>query len=287
MPTTLAGRYNRQVTLSPAIQIGWRAAEILAHHGPNVRVLAPVGASIYIDAGGEILWVGGPTELMHPRAVVLAGPPDAAAYVAGDALSIPPPPIRVWRPEAPRAGAPAAAALRQGARRLRKNAASLGAPQGFGAWVTGKPLAFPLAGAGKAADALAEACGRDDADAAADAASALLGLGAGLTPSGDDLVGGAFFARAALAAASGADGAAWRTAAARVRAAATDATNPISAALLGDLLEGHGWSALHDLVTALSADDDSRAFTAARRLRSLGHSSGWDLLAGFIAGAAG
>jgi hypothetical protein len=285
MSTTLAGRYNRPVTLSPVIQIGWRAAESLAHRGPNVRVLAPVGASIYIDAGGEILWVGGPIDLMHRRAIVLAEPPGPAAYVAGDVLFIQPSRILPWRPEAPIAGASAAAALWQGARRLRENAASLGAPQGFGAWLTGKLLAFPLAGAGKAADALADACGRDDADAAADAALALLGLGAGLTPSGDDLVGGAFFARAALAAASGADSAAWRTAAARVRAATTDATNPISAALLGDLLEGHGWSALHDLVSALSGDDDSRTITAARRLACLGHSSGWDLLAGFIAGA--
>ena len=150
----------------------------------------------------------------------------------------------------------------------------------------GRPLAFPLAGAAKAADAMAAACARDDADTAASAAVALLGLGAGLTPSGDDLVGGAFFARAALAEVGGGDGAAWRQAATSMRAAAGEATNPISAALLSDLLEGHGWSALHDLVSALASDDDSRATTAARRLIRLGHSSGWDVLAGFVAGAA-
>ena len=185
------------------------------------------------------------------------------------------------------AGGPAAAALRQGARRLGENAASLGAPQGFGTWLTGKPLAFPLAGASNAADALADACGRDDAHAMADASLALLGLGPGLTPSGDDLVGGAFFARAALAATNGSDRAAWRTATSRVREAARDATNPISAALLSDLLEGQGWSALHDLVSALGSGDDARSSTAARRLTRLGHTSGWDLLSGFIAGASG
>jgi hypothetical protein len=150
----------------------------------------------------------------------------------------------------------------------------------------GKPLAFPLTGAATAADALARACARDAADAAADAALALLGLGPGLTPSGDDLVGGAFFARAALAVAGRPDSAAWKTAAARVRDAAREATNPISAALLSDLLDGHGWSALHDLVGALASGDDSSAVIAARRLTRLGHSSGWDLLSGFAAGAA-
>jgi hypothetical protein len=286
MPTTLAGRYNRPVALGTVIQIGWRAAEILANRGPDVRVLAPAGASIYIVAAGDILWLGGATDLMHPRAVLLSERPHAAAYAAGDAVSVPPSPTLAWRPEAPMAGPRAAAALRRGARRLTEIAASLGAPRGFGAWLMGRPLAFPLAGAAKAADALATACARDEADAAADAALALLGLGAGLTPSGDDLVGGAFFARAALAEIGGSDGAEWRKAAASVRAAAGEMTNPISAALLGDLLEGHGWSALHDLVSALASDEDSRATTAARRLTRLGHSSGWDVLAGFAAGAA-
>jgi uncharacterized protein DUF2877 len=285
MPTTLAGRYNRPVAIGTVIQIGWRAGEILAHCGPDVRVLAPVGASIYIAAAGDILWLGGPTDLMHPRAVLLSESPEAGAYVAGDTVSVPPLPVLAWRPEAPKAHAPAA--LRRGARRLGEITASLGAPQGFGAWLIGEPLTFPLAGATRAADALADACARDEADAAADAALALLGLGAGLTPSGDDFVGGAFFARVALAAVGGSDAAAWRTAATRVRAGAREATNPISAALLSDLLEGHGWSALHDLVRSLASGDDSRAMTAARRLTHLGHSSGWDLLSGFVAGASG
>ena len=285
MPTTLAGRYNRLVVLGTVIQIGWRAAEILARRGPDVRVVAPIGASIYIGVGGEILWLGGPTDLMHPRAVLLCAPPDAAACVVGDALSVPHSPGFGWRPEAPTGGARAEAALRRGARRLGAIAASLGAPQGFGVWLTRTSLGFPLTTAAKAADTLADACARDDADAAADAALGLLGLGAGLTPSGDDLVGGAFFARAVLAAVGGSDGTAWRTAASRVRAAAGEATNPISAALLSDLLEGHGWSALHDVVSALAVDDESRAVAAARRLTRLGHSSGWDVLAGFIAGA--
>src|SRR5947208_3316646 len=79
----------------------------------------------------------------------------------------------------------------------------------------------------------------------------------------------------------------WRDAADAVRAAAARLTHPIGAALLGDLLVGEGWAALHDLAAALARDDEPAALEAARRLTRLGHSSGWDLLAGFVAGARG
>lgn len=272
------------MVLGPVIAIGWHAAEVLGR-GSVARVLAPMRASIYIVVHGEILWLGGPADVMHPRAVLLTSPPDAAAVAAGDALSVPGCARRPWRPEAPEATATAGVALRAGADRLRKTSMALGDATGFGAWLAGKPLGFPLAGAGEAADALAAACAADDATAAAEAALGLLGRGAGLTPSGDDFVGGAFFARSVLARLTATDGAAWRKAAATVRAGAAAATSPLSAALLGDLIEGRGWAPLHELAVALASDDRTATASAAAHLVRLGHSSGWDLLAGFLAGA--
>jgi hypothetical protein len=149
----------------------------------------------------------------------------------------------------------------------------------------GAALEFPLAGARDRADALAAACAGDEPVSAARAAVTLLGLGPGLTPAGDDFVGGAFFARAMLTAA-GSSATGWRQAAEIVREAASRSTHPISAVLLGDLLAGEGWAPLHDLARALASDDEAAATAAARRLVRLGHSSGWDLLAGFVAGAA-
>jgi len=284
MRITLAGRYNRPVDPARVVDLGWRAAHLLdgAH---SVRVLAPMRASIYIVIDGEIAWLTGPGDVMHPRAVLLSERPDPRGLVAGDTVSLPPSAVRAWRPPAVVANRRAAAALRRGAERLAKTTLSLGDPTGFGAWLVARPLAFPLRGAGKLADALAGALAANDAVGAAEAAAPLLGLGAGLTPSGDDFVGGAFFARAVLAELGEARGGSWRRAAATVRGAATGATHPISAALLGDLLEGHGWSPLHDLARALASDDESAAAEAASRLTQLGHSSGWDLLAGFIAAA--
>ena len=287
MPITLAGRYNRAMDIGKVVAIGWRAAEILGDMAADVRAFAPLTASIYIAAGGEILWLGGPSDLMHPRAILLSALPDPSAYVRDDTFTVVAPRPIPWRPDTPTAGAAAALAVREGARALAAAAPSLGDVDGFGRWLMRKPLRFTLTGAAKAADALAAACAGDDAPAATEAAMSLLGLGPGLTPSGDDFVGGALFARGALAALGAADATAWSRAAAIVGEAARDATTPISVALLGDLLEGHGWSALHELVCALAADDLARAVSAAARLTRLGHSSGWDVLAGFIAGAAG
>ena len=61
-------------------------------------------------------------------------------------------------------------------------------------------------------------------------------------------------------------------------------THPVSAALLGDLAGGMGWAPLHDLVAALADENVRLADGPAQRLVRLGHSSGWDLLAGFAAG---
>lgn len=283
MRITLAGRYNRPVGLASVIDLGWRAAYLLAG-ARSVRVLAPMRASIYIVVDGEIVWLGGPGDVMHPRAVLLSEPPAPCGLVAGDTVSVPRSAVRAWRPPPILADRRAAAALHRGAGRLAKSMSTVGDPTGFGAWLLGRPLAFPLSGAGKLAHALAGAFAAHDSLGAAAAAVPLLGLGAGLTPSGDDFVGGAFFAHAALAQPGEAHDVSWRRAAATVRSAASGATNRISAALLGDLVDGHGWSPLHELARALASDDELAAVDAASRLTRLGHSSGWDLLAGFVAG---
>src|SRR3989442_421674 len=70
-----------------------------------------------------------------------------------------------------------------------------------------------------------------------------------------------------------------------VATAARQRTHPISAALLGDLVAGDAYGPLHDLACALAAG--TSALEPARRLTRLGHSSGWDLLAGFLGALTG
>ncbi|MGH7277147.1 MAG: DUF2877 domain-containing protein, partial [Candidatus Rokuibacteriota bacterium] len=84
------------------------------------------------------------------------------------------------------------------------------------------------------------------------------------------------------------DHVAWRRAAAQVTAAAAARTHPISAALLADLVGGDGHAPLHVLADALvDSEPAACVIDAARRLTSIGHSSGWDMLAGFLAGVLG
>lgn len=259
------------------VAIGAIAHDALVRAGGVARVLARLSASTYLTAGEEIVWLGAPGAMLHPRTILVApAPPLPSDDVRLDVHGLAP-----WRPAPALAGMTMATLA---ARWRAVDAATLGTPGGFGALLAGRSLAFPLDGARGAAEALARACAHHDAASAAEAALALLGVGGGLTPSGDDYVGGALFARALLVPARSGDAAMWRRAADRVRAGAPARTHPISVALLGDLAAGLSWAALHELVAALAAGAAGAARTAARRVVSLGHTSGWDTLAGVAAG---
>ncbi len=107
----------------------------------------------------------------------------------------------------------------------------------------------------------------------------LLGLGPGLTPSGDDLLVGMLLvlkARESPASAVLGDS---------VTRQAHSMTGVISASMLGQAVLGLGSEASLRLIAALlqehSAGDVSRR---ARTLASVGHTSGWDTLAGIVLG---
>jgi hypothetical protein len=246
--------------------IGATARDALARTGGRARVLSRLAAGAYLTAGAEILALGRPDAMLHPRAIL------TTASLAADEVSFDPAGLAPWRPR-PLGTAPTISVLGERWRALAGRAVALGTPAGFGALLVGATLPFPLYAVGDEVRALSRAC------AGADSALRLLGVGAGLTPSGDDLVGGAFFARSVFAARVAAPEA-WRGAGRLVAAAAPGRTHPISAALLGDLVAGQGWASLHDLAAALAHQAGATGEEAARRLVRLGHSSGWDLLTG-------
>jgi hypothetical protein len=106
------------------------------------------------------------------------------------------------------------------------------------------------------------------------ALAALIGLGPGLTPSGDDFLGGALVALHAFGEPPAAGClAAWL----RPR---LDRTHPISAAHLAAACEGIGGEALHACIHAIAAGDHPRA--PIERVAAIGHTSGWDALAGVL-----
>lgn len=122
--------------------------------------------------------------------------------------------------------------------------------------------------------AMADFIRRDAATAPAECI-ALLGLGPGLTPSGDDFLGGAMITLALLGKIEHRD-ALWHA----LRPHIAERTSEISAAHLAAASDGFGHAALHECLAAIAAGHDSRkAFDA---LACLGHTSGLDALAGAV-----
>ena len=249
----------------------------------GATVVAALSRSLYLEVAGQLVWLGPPGSTLHTRAIVAGDSPSVDRETRIEA-SFDLRNARPWRPPAlPSPIEPAILARESG--RLVSIIDRLGRPDGFGALLVGRPPAFPLDRAAEDARGFLEACALHDAAAATAMGERLLGLGPGLTPAGDDLVGGAFFARLLFTPTSDA----WEEATVTIRTRARERTHPISATLLGDLLDGSGYAPLHDLSLALTRGDEASASGAAKRLIGIGHSSGWDILTGFLGalGAAG
>jgi hypothetical protein len=105
---------------------------------------------------------------------------------------------------------------------------------------------------------------------------ALIGLGPGLTPSGDDLIGGALVALDSLSRLATRD-ALWR--ACRIH---LGRTNEISAAHLRSAALGYAASVLHEAILAVIAGQVDRIKPALAALSKVGHSSGLDAFAGAL-----
>jgi len=110
-------------------------------------------------------------------------------------------------------------------------------------------------------------------------AEALIGLGPGLTPSGDDYLGGVLVALRSLGRHPQAESL-WRWLEPRL----AQRTSAISAAHLAAAAAGEAHEALHACLKKLFRNEDSWNDVLSR-LDSVGHCSGWDALAGAVAAA--
>lgn len=129
---------------------------------------------------------------------------------------------------------------------------------------------------------MARACLDHQPSRIASIADKLIGLGAGLTPSGDDFLGGMFFALHQLQAAyPESDFAAFIFPLEPYRMR----THQISYTLLNGLAHGHAVAPLHHIVNSLLSGYSFEAVEPyVSQLTSIGHSTGWDLLTGLLVG---
>lgn len=105
----------------------------------------------------------------------------------------------------------------------------------------------------------------------------LMGLGPGLTPSGDDAIGGALIALHLLGEIHARDSI-WEKLSPHVAAA----TNSISRAHLHAAAEGFGHEAIHRIANSLLTGDAAHLREEIDAVHAIGHTSGWDALAGVV-----
>jgi hypothetical protein len=109
----------------------------------------------------------------------------------------------------------------------------------------------------------------------------LIGLGAGLTPSGDDFLGGMFFTLKVLHDLYPDEFPDYAVTLEPYRSR----THLISFTLLNDLANGHAIAPLHSIINGLLCGDSlENIFPFVLQLTQVGHSTGWDLLTGLLTG---
>ncbi|MBL8833587.1 MAG: DUF2877 domain-containing protein [Rhodospirillales bacterium] len=248
-----------------------RDAETVFSGGGDLTVVAAFARSFYMrDAGGRLACVGGPGLGDGPLNALCEHAP--AIPAAGAILStgiFDRRRMTRWRPAPP-------GALKREGLRARLAAVAAARPRGLAAAIPallGSPFesADPFVAA--AVTPLLEIRDWTGGDPP-EALSRLVGLGSGLTPAGDDAIGGAAIAFRATGRTAQADALAdW------IRRLAPDATGEIARAHLMATARGEGSAALHAALGALmtGGEPDLAAIDA------IGHSSGWDALAGAVA----
>lgn len=130
------------------------------------------------------------------------------------------------------------------------------------------------------ADALCAALSRGDTAAVRDCGQALLGLGPGLTPSGDDFLVGLF----AVLHLPGSPCEGSRGICADIVAGAALRTNAVSLAALTAAARGRVRESIIGLLRALVTEDSEAASVSLRRVLGIGATSGSDIAAGIVAG---
>ena len=282
------------------LQRGSLAARIL-QNGATGRVLAVFDSSFYVDLADGIACIGGANLTASPLTLISTAPETTNWRVSGvrendrasvwsDTLNIgarfgfeflgardwlPDPPTTGWSP----------ADLARGLKAFRDACTGHVPNDGLGRFIYQCPDLFEPHANAKSAQApikslthwAFEAIRFPDSAFPIDVEqiAPLLGLGPGLTPSGDDFVGGMMIALCSLG-----ETTLCRQLWAASRPLAIDAGNPIALAHLTAASEGLANIALHETLAAIIEDRIGcvDAFMAA--IDRIGHTSGWDAMAG-------
>jgi hypothetical protein len=272
---------------------------VLARHalsdGAHGEVAAVFARSAYLVIAGHWICIGPPAIGAGPLNVLCAAVPwrHGAALAVGDPVAVRGTSLSigsswrlsfaaatVWHPPAP----PKSFDPARGLAALDAAIAGRLPAEGLGFILRGDPVLprTPLATVaaapvGALCALISAAAGGSPLRIDVDAVAPLLGSGPGLTPSGDDFVGGVLIALA-LVGLSDLRDRIWSAFAPRV----TAATNRISGAHLAAAARGFGHAALHAILDDILAGRDGGMADHRRAIDAIGHTSGWDALAGAV-----
>ncbi len=259
--------------------------------GGEVIAVFPGATYLAVEADPGVVALVSPQAVALPNAAVVHDPgvlsvldTRAPVRVGGGAITVGgrrARPVRWWDP-APRLGVVTLAALQSGYAAVARNVppwpepgATAAARLHTGHAELERVLVGPARAGGPA---------HASPEELAAAADRLVGLGAGLTPAGDDLLSGAMAALRTLGAALHAAAAVRASDQLAARAASWPSrTTAVSAALLRQAALGAVAAPVARVLRALVGQAD--AGPAVRKLLAAGHTSGHDLAAGLLLGA--
>jgi hypothetical protein len=300
------------ISIASKIPLVGEVAGALLASGQTGKVLAAVDHADYLLTDtGDLFWLVGRESPMHPRCIQWPAPlprltVDSPFSIQGRSIQIEAgmkldlSSSQVWKSSLLPVGKVIDIELLPSILiACIDNYLSIETPIGFGSFIL--PIFQQLKGqvslsdfqpgtlvtmaAWSAVERIAQACMSHDLPGVLDQAETLVGLGEGLTPSGDDFLGGLFFARYLLAYAYphlsylvSFDLFDWV-------GAVQPRTNLISFVLLRDNAVGHALDPLNRFGLAFLTNGSMEdANSAVSDLIKVGHSSGWSLLAGFLVG---
>lgn len=294
----------------PTSLVGTKAQSLLVVPGFSGKVLAVVSKATYLsENGGEILWVAREGLPAHRRSILASFYPGSVCtgmsfstsdhrLRIGEEVALDLSQAVVWDPSTINARQVSPLAIvNRCFREVLVAVQSFDSGKGLGqaipliaAVARGSDITVPCAPASWVGRALApiaglvRACLSRNMVAVTERGRELIGLGPGLTPSGDDFLGGLLFVAHHLKAVYPSE---FRWEEQPITALLDRAhaeTNRISYTILSDLALGHGPEPLHHLVLCVLEDQEPDRMPHVARLVKIGHTSGWDLLAGALAG---
>lgn len=292
-----------------AMYIGARAKRLAGEQGYIGRVLATLSDAVYLSGrDGEIMWLCREGAPLHGRAILIPFPlhclrsgdvfwVEGQCIKIGEEFAVDLDRAIAWTPEPLGRGEIGAfVRVSDRVRRLLETIVPLIGNDGPGLVIYGLysilngsgdlnfpsdswelPILSPIYG-------LMAYCLDHGISDIEKRAKELIGLGPGLTPCGDDFLGGLFFAAhwlretqrgmVRLEPQAVSDLLRW----ARYR------THPVSHVILGDLAVGEGPEPLHRLLRLLLMGGElyGREFDAVNCLLKVGHTTGWYMLAGLL-----